>query len=166
MKQRTFQAMGTDWTVLAEGCDSEAMIAAEERVRDVEERLSRFLPHSAVSRLNRDREASDPVLAAVMHEAMGFWRDTGGAFDPRLGAQLASLGWYVFFAPAKTPAPLLDAWGKELNAVLALPEVQKKLVELGLDVEPATPAEFRARLVNDLGTWQKTVDAIGYKPQG
>ena len=28
MKQRTFQAMGTDWTVLAEGCDSEAMIAA------------------------------------------------------------------------------------------------------------------------------------------
>ena len=50
--------------------------------------------------------------------------------------------------------------------MLALPEVQKKLVELGLDVEPATPAEFRARLVNDLGTWQKTVDAIGYKPQG
>ena len=80
--------------------------------------------------------------------------------------QLASLGWYVFFAPVKTPAPLLEAWGKELNAVLALPEVQKKLVELGLDVEPATPAEFKARLVKDLGSWQKTVDAIGYKPQG
>ena len=103
MKQRTFQAMGTDWTVLAEGCDSEAMIAAEERVRDVEERLSRFLPHSAVSRLNRDREASDPVLAAVMHEAMGFWRDTGGAFDPRLGAQLASLGYDRPFAELVGP---------------------------------------------------------------
>ncbi len=80
--------------------------------------------------------------------------------------QLASLGWYVFFAPVKTPAPLLGAWNKELNAVLALPEVQKKLVELGLDVEPATPAEFTARLVKDLGDWKRTVDSIGYKPQG
>lgn len=80
--------------------------------------------------------------------------------------QLASLGWYVFFAPATMPAPLKDAWNKELNAVLAMPEVQRKLLELGLDVEPATPAEFTQTLTRDLANWQKTINAIGYKPQG
>ncbi len=104
MKQHAFLAMGTDWTILADGCGAEAMNRAERLVRDVEGRLSRFLPDSAVSRLNRDREASDPVLAAVLHEAMGFWRDTGGAFDPRLGAQLASLGYDRPFADVMSPA--------------------------------------------------------------
>lgn len=80
--------------------------------------------------------------------------------------QLASLGWYVFFAPATMPAALKDAWNKELNAVLAMPEVQRKLLELGLDVEPATPAEFTQTLTRDLATWQKTITSIGYKPQG
>ncbi|MBK8592915.1 MAG: FAD:protein FMN transferase [Sandaracinaceae bacterium] len=110
MKQHAFLAMGTDWTILADGCGPEALVQAERLVRDVEGRLSRFLPDSAVSRLNRDREASDPVLAAVLHEAMGFLRDTGGAFDPRLGAQLASLGYDRPFAEVRSPAgsPRLD----------------------------------------------------------
>lgn len=104
MKQHAFLAMGTDWAILAEGCSAETLAQAERLVRDVEGRLSRFLPDSAVSRLNRDREASDPVLASVLREAMGFWRDTGGAFDPRLGAQLASLGYDRPFAEVRSPA--------------------------------------------------------------
>lgn len=104
MKQRAFLAMGTDWLILADGCGPEALIQAERSVRDAERRLSRFLPDSAVSRLNRDREASDPVLALVVRQAMGFWRDTGGAFDPRLGSQLASLGYDRPFAEVTSPA--------------------------------------------------------------
>lgn len=80
--------------------------------------------------------------------------------------QLSILGWYVFFAPPKTPAPLIDAWGKELKAVLAIPEIQKKLVELGLDVETSTPAQFTERMSADLARWKTIIDAIGYKPQG
>jgi tripartite-type tricarboxylate transporter receptor subunit TctC len=76
------------------------------------------------------------------------------------------LGWYVFFVPARTPSPLVDAWGKELKAVLALPEVNKRLVELGLDVETSTPAEFTQRMTADLARWKTIIDSIGYKPQG
>ncbi len=80
--------------------------------------------------------------------------------------QLSILGWYVFFAPPKTPAPLMDAWGKELKAVLVIPEVQKKLVELGLDVETSTPAQFSKLMAADLARWKTIIDSIGYKPQG
>jgi len=78
--------------------------------------------------------------------------------------KLNILGWYVFFAPAKTPPALIDAWGKELKAVLMLPEVNKKLVELGLDVETSTPAEFSQRMATDLARWKTIIDQIGYKP--
>jgi len=88
-----FSAMGTDWTILVQHGRADASPEAERVVRDVESRLSRFLPTSAVSRLNHDREASDPVLAAVLRAALTFSRDTCGAFDPCLGAQLASLGY-------------------------------------------------------------------------
>lgn len=93
MKRHPFFAMGTDWTILVEDCRAEALVQAELLVRDIEARLSRFSGSSAVSHLDRDREVSDPVLATVLREAMIFQRDTGGAFDPRLGAQLASLGY-------------------------------------------------------------------------
>lgn len=78
--------------------------------------------------------------------------------------RLNILGWYVFFAPAKTPAPLIDAWAKELKTVLALPEINAKLVGLGLDVETSTPAEFTQRMTTDLARWKTIIDAIGYKP--
>ena len=79
--------------------------------------------------------------------------------------KLQILGWYVFFAPAKTPAPLVNAWATELKTVLALPEVQKKLTDLGLDVETSTPAEFTQRMTADLARWKTIIDSIGYKAQ-
>ena len=79
--------------------------------------------------------------------------------------KLNILGWYVFFVPARTPAPLVDAWGRELKAVLALPEVNRRLVELGLDVETSTPAEATQRMTTDLARWKTIIDSIGYKPQ-
>jgi tripartite-type tricarboxylate transporter receptor subunit TctC len=48
--------------------------------------------------------------------------------------------------------------------VLKLPEVEKKLVELGLDVETSTPAEFTQRMTTDLARWKTIIDEIGYRP--
>jgi len=78
--------------------------------------------------------------------------------------RLQFLGWYVFCAPAQLPAPLLEAWGAELRATLAMPEIQKKLGELGLNVETSTPAAFRERMKDDLAHWKGIIDSIGYKP--
>lgn len=79
--------------------------------------------------------------------------------------KLNILGWYVFLAAAKTPPAIVQAWNKELGAVLALPEIVKRLVGLGLDVETSTPEQVRERMSTDLARWKGIIDGIGYKPQ-
>jgi len=77
---------------------------------------------------------------------------------------ISILGWYIFFAPPKTPPALIEAWGTELRAVLKLPEIEKKMTEFGLDVETSTPAECRQRMAADFKRWKEILDSIGYKP--
>jgi tripartite-type tricarboxylate transporter receptor subunit TctC len=78
--------------------------------------------------------------------------------------KISILGWYFFCAGPKTPQPLIDAWGKELRAVLKLPEIEKRMTEFGLDVETSTAAEFSQRMAADLKRWKEILDSIGYKP--
>jgi tripartite-type tricarboxylate transporter receptor subunit TctC len=73
------------------------------------------------------------------------------------------LGWYVFFAPAKTPPALIEAWGSELRVALKQPEIEKRMTEFGLDVETSTPAEVSQRMTTDFRRWKEILDAIGYK---
>lgn len=89
MKSHAFAAMGTTWWLGGDGDHQ----AAEALVRDAESRLSRFLPGSALSRLNRDRVVRDNMLARVTEAALGACAMTAGAFDPRLGATLCALGY-------------------------------------------------------------------------
>ncbi len=79
--------------------------------------------------------------------------------------KLNILGWYVFFAPAKTPAPIVAAWNRELVAVLESAEVKKRLIDLGLDAETSTPEAAAARIDTDLKRWKGIIDGIGYKPR-
>ena len=74
------------------------------------------------------------------------------------------IGWYTFFAPAGTPPDLVEAWGGELRAVLKLPEVEKRLSAMGLDVETSSSDQFRQRMSADLKRWKEMIDAIGYRP--
>lgn len=75
------------------------------------------------------------------------------------------IGWYVFFAPPRTPPALIEAWGNELRAALKKPEIEKKMTEFGLDVETSTPAEVSQRMAADFTRWKEILDTIGYKPQ-
>ena len=78
---------------------------------------------------------------------------------------LSIMGWYAFFAPVKTPPAIVDAWGNELRAVLMMPEVVKRLTDLGMEVETSTSAEFTQRMTVDLKRWKEIIDGIGYKPR-
>jgi tripartite-type tricarboxylate transporter receptor subunit TctC len=73
-------------------------------------------------------------------------------------------GWYTFFLPIKTPAPIVDAWHRELTAVVSDPAIRERLVNLGLDPQPGTPDAFVQRMTADLSRWKTIIDAIGYKP--
>jgi thiamine biosynthesis lipoprotein len=85
--------MGTRWQIEAEGCPPSALREAEALVRDIEARCSRFLPESALSRLNRERRIEDPVLAEVTSLALEFRSLTRGAFDPAVGDAVVAAGY-------------------------------------------------------------------------
>lgn len=107
----TFRAMGTEWALV--GLPEASLRACIARITELDARLSRFRADSALTRLNRDRVATDPVLAAVTRRALQLRDATGGAFDPTLGATLRALGYDRSFTtlPADAPARPLPPTG-------------------------------------------------------
>ena len=65
--------------------------------------------------------------------------------------------WYGFFAPAKTPKPIIEQLNKALNQVLADKDVVKRLAEHGADVETSTPEQFGALVKGELTKWKSVV---------
>jgi tripartite-type tricarboxylate transporter receptor subunit TctC len=54
--------------------------------------------------------------------------------------------WVGFFAPAKTPAAIVNRLNREISAVLALPDVAASFRSRGLELHPGPPADFARHL--------------------
>jgi tripartite-type tricarboxylate transporter receptor subunit TctC len=67
--------------------------------------------------------------------------------------------WFAAFAPARTPAPLVEHLATEISAITATPEFRAKAEEQGAVVRPMTPAELGARVERELGEWAEVVRA-------
>ncbi|MBL8353077.1 MAG: 4-oxalomesaconate tautomerase [Burkholderiaceae bacterium] len=65
--------------------------------------------------------------------------------------------WYAFFAPAKTPKPIIEKLNKALNQVLADPEIIKRIEDHGADVETGTPEQLGALVKSELAKWKGVV---------
>ena len=79
------------------------------------------------------------------------------------GANASS--WAGFFAPAATPAPVLDRLSKEILASLRKPEVVERIDKLGFTVEPRDLAAFRPYQVREIATWMKIAKDAGIQPE-
>jgi tripartite-type tricarboxylate transporter receptor subunit TctC len=75
-----------------------------------------------------------------------------------------AMGWFGFFAPAKTPKPIVDALNAAINKALQSPDVAEKLSKLGMDPATGTPEQFATIVVNDYNKWGPIVKASGFKP--
>lgn len=73
--------------------------------------------------------------------------------------------WVGILAPAKTPRAVIDKLNRELNAVLATPDIVEKLAVLGIAATPGTPEAFGAQLSGDLAKYGKVVKAAGIKAE-
>jgi tripartite-type tricarboxylate transporter receptor subunit TctC len=60
-------------------------------------------------------------------------------------------------APRKTPPEIIARLNREINAVLAEPEVRKRLIELGGEPLITTPEEFGAMIAAETEKWEKVV---------
>jgi len=71
--------------------------------------------------------------------------------------------WYGVFAPAKTPAPLVQRLNGALAKVLHLPEVQTSLEKMGSGEVPETTAAFSEFIAKELPYWESLVKRSGAK---
>jgi tripartite-type tricarboxylate transporter receptor subunit TctC len=63
--------------------------------------------------------------------------------------------WQALYAPAGTPAPIVARLNKEVEAILAQPDVKAKLDGLGLVHSPNTPAQFADYNKQEFAKWTR-----------
>lgn len=69
--------------------------------------------------------------------------------------------WFGIAAPTGTPREVVARMHAEIKAILAMPEVHKRFVELGFDVVGNTPEEFGQFLRDENAKWKKIADIAG-----
>ena len=74
-----------------------------------------------------------------------------------------SLAWFGLFAPAATPKELVNRWHADVVAVLALPDIRDRVVQLGFQAVGNTPEAYAALIRNDIAKWQRVVKVSGAK---
>lgn len=68
--------------------------------------------------------------------------------------------WYGVFAPKGLSPERLDAINKEINRIVALPDVAEKLNGMGMIAHPVKPAELLTILEKDHQLWTATIKGL------
>jgi tripartite-type tricarboxylate transporter receptor subunit TctC len=69
--------------------------------------------------------------------------------------------WYGVFAPAKTPAAVVDSLNSALNEILVGRDSAALFNARGIDVQPGPPEQLGRLVVQELGKWRRLVDQAG-----
>jgi tripartite-type tricarboxylate transporter receptor subunit TctC len=69
--------------------------------------------------------------------------------------------WNAVFGPAGLPRPMVELLSRELQGVVALPEVQAKLTDLSANPAGSTPEALSALVKAELEKWGPVIKAIG-----
>ena len=61
--------------------------------------------------------------------------------------------WWGMFAPAATPAPIVERLTGEVRTILALDDIRKRLTQEGADIDYQGPIEFHRFVIDEIGRW-------------
>ncbi len=82
------------------------------------------------------------------------------------GYPFTTYSWYGLFAPAGTPAPIVQKLNAAVQEVLKEPATIQRMHELNLnDLPQTTPAQFASMVRNDMTQWSALVRKLDLKPQ-
>jgi tripartite-type tricarboxylate transporter receptor subunit TctC len=73
--------------------------------------------------------------------------------------------WQGVFAPAGTPAPIVDRLGREIAAIVAMPDVQEKLRNLGVEPDGRANAPFAAFQRAEIVKWGQVIRDAGIQAE-
>ncbi len=71
--------------------------------------------------------------------------------------------WFAIFAPARTPAEVLDRLNAEVNKALAAKAVTDRFEALSLEAQPLDRPAMRTYVAGEVAKWGKLVKDIGVK---
>jgi len=73
--------------------------------------------------------------------------------------------WYGIVGPAKLSAAVVKKGNAEIVRAVAMPDVQKRFMDQGLEPQSSTPEEFLAFMRREVDKWQKVAKRAGVGPQ-
>jgi tripartite-type tricarboxylate transporter receptor subunit TctC len=73
--------------------------------------------------------------------------------------------WLGFFAPARTPAPVVDKLAAAMREVTQSQEVRSKLLDMGFEPAGTTPEAFAGDIKTQYPAWAALVKAAGVMPE-
>ena len=109
------------------------------------------------------------AVVAVPHIEGGKLRPLAVTYSSRLdvvpnvptmaetGYPLEAAYWFGLVAPAGTPGPVVAKLEKALADVLAMPEVKKRLTEMGAVVTPLNSRDFGAYIGTEITKWKDVI---------
>ncbi len=71
--------------------------------------------------------------------------------------------WFGLMAPAGTPGAIVERLHRDTVRILALPDVRRKLNDLGLDIIAGSPAELAAVIEREIPQWAKVIKQAGIR---
>ncbi len=73
--------------------------------------------------------------------------------------------WIGLFAPAGTPPEVVRRWNAEVNRIMQLPEVKRRMDVEGERYTPNTPEQFAQFIRAETVKWEKVVKDAGLKAE-
>ena len=136
------------------------------------------IPHrdSATSVVTGDSDVSMvPATTAIPLIRGGKTKGFGVTLPKRLAAlpDMPAIGeivpgysadaWHGLLAPAGTPMPIVERLAAETAKVINHPDINKRLMDIGLTPIGDTPAQFAATVKSDFEKWGKAIRAANIK---
>jgi tripartite-type tricarboxylate transporter receptor subunit TctC len=72
-----------------------------------------------------------------------------------------SYAWFALLAPKGTPPAIVERLSKETVKALADPALRKRMVEIGAEPSPSSPAELRTFMAAEVAKWRRVIEAAG-----
>ena len=75
------------------------------------------------------------------------------------------VAWLALFAPAKTPAPIVNQLAEMANAIVRSPGMQEYLAKMYALPFPGTPESLRQLIERDTARWGQLIRSAGIEPE-
>ena len=105
-----------------------------------------------------------PYIRAGKLKPLAITSDKRSPAEPQIPTMIESgvknfeiTAWFGFIAPAGTPKPIVDKLSKDVAAVLAMPDINKRIVDTATEVVGSTPEQYAAFIKAETAKWKDVI---------